>query len=462
MESQLPSPDDPWLERLRAAQSCADRPQDPGAQVVFARGRGATLWTVDGESWIDLTSGYSATNFGHAYPPLIQVAQEQLEQLSHLTGDPHVGRIRLAESLLERFQHHASDITSNIYRSLSHREHGPTDHKIVFNATGARAVESAWKALQAHRPGKLLVLEPGFHGRSIATSQLSTTARSTLASSLAPQVVTQPIESSFLRGGATSMAPRDSHFLRYIIENHQSLCGVLVDPALSARGYLLPKPAFLRELRKLTGELKVPLVADEIQCGLGRCAPFSLCLEQGWEPDMLLLGKSLGGGICPISAVVGSATLLDAIPAGSESETFAATPLACAIAQEVLSQLSDSTLWKAGWESVDRLAARLTQVLVPAAGLKTKSGANLQVDCRVDAFAGVCVVEFGVSSQAMAFSKACARERLRVQSTGQQQTRIVLMPPLTINPSELAQADAGFVRAAQSILGTTSSTLERI
>ena len=188
------------------------------------------------------------------------------------------------------------------------------------------AVESAWKAVYASRPGKLLVLDPGFHGRSIATSQLSSTARSELAQSMAPLVVHQSIEPEFLWGSDLSRSPSESCFLRYISQHHQDLCGVLVDPALSARGYLLPKSDFLLELRRLTCEYGLPLISDEIQCGLGRCAPFSLSLQQGWKPDLLLLGKSLGGGISPYFRSRGISNTLGRDPSRFRIRDFCRIP----------------------------------------------------------------------------------------------------------------------------------------
>ncbi len=126
----------------------------------------------------------------------------------------------------------------------------------------------------------------------------------------------------------------------WIDQQHPSLSAVIVEPAVGARGYIAPPNEYWQSLREVTQRYGVLLIADEIQMGLGRTGHWLLSRYQGWQADLIVLGKSLGGGIVPLSAVIGPQQLVDDLPAGSESETFAASPLAMAIGSEVLNQLA--------------------------------------------------------------------------------------------------------------------------
>ena len=403
--------------------------------MVFERGSGSTLIDVEGNSWIDLTCGYSASNFGHAYEPLIAVAQNQLQKLTHLTSDPHVGRIQLAEKLIALFDRTASAIPRELRTLESGLKYSA--RKVVFNATGSRAIETAWKAVSEKRPGQLLVLEPSFHGRSISTAALSTTTRASISNCMLDMVAQWPMSKSPYVEFSSSPVSTDqvgNELLSWLRDDAENFCGVLVEPVATARGYLLPRVEFFHRLRKVTRELGLPIICDEIQAGLGRCAPLSFSLSQGWEPDLIVLGKSLGGGITPISVVVGRADYLDAIPEGAESETFAATPFASAIGSEVLELLTDERLFEQGVEAAENIKCMVSE--------------NWP-ECTVESFGAVCVAEFAANhepplletavNRARARSEQCANNHIKVQLSGPLRTRIVMLPALTITKDELDQ-----------------------
>ncbi len=417
-----------WLSRFRRVSArAADRRHDPTFGPVFVRGKGARLWDVEGNDYIDLTCGYSASNFGHAYEPLVSVAEQQLRQLTHLTGDLHVGRVTLAERLVEvcRFPSQSS--------------------KVVFNATGARAVETAWKAAVSFRAGRLLSLRPGFHGRSIATAVLSDTAE--ISEPLIdreqfqvwsdrdyPYCAVCPLGLSY---PSCSVRCAD-RLLEYIRTNSHQLSAVVVEPALGARGYVFPPAEFFRRLRAVTRDAGVLLIADEIQTGLGRTGDWLCSQADGWQADLVVLGKSLGGGMTPIAATIGRSDVLDSIPPGAESETFAATPFACAIALEVLRQLEVAGGMARGVEIGhairSSLKARFSDSRLHAALV------------RIEGVGACCVAEFADASgqaehdrQSLArlFTEACMRQRLLVHFSGPLKTRVVLLPPLTMTDEEL-------------------------
>ncbi len=419
-----------WLGREKVVLTKAShRPHDPKFGPVFSRGLGARLWDVEGHDYIDFTCGYSASNFGHAFPPIVEVARNQLGQLTHLTQEPHVWRAPLAEKLIEvcGFQ----------------RKNGESVAKVHFNTTGSRAVETAWKAAHAFRPGRLISLAPSYHGRSLATSVLSETTTAV------PDFVQVGLHQ---RRTASEFAycAACAHGLRYpsceircldelvelISAESQSISAVIVEPALGARGYVFPPAEYLQRLRQVTLQANVLLIADEIQMGLGRAGSMLLSTSQGWQPDLVVLGKSLGGGIVPISAVVGRSKVIDALPVGSESETFACTPLAAAIGLEVLNQLSNGPWLERGRKVGKQLRESLRRI-----GAKRFPGLLIEGEgaCAVAEFAGCGKSLADAHDLALRIARECQKQNLLVHFTGPKATRIALLPPLTISDEELTE-----------------------
>ncbi len=140
--SGSPIMNDQWLNRDEVCLArVTQRKSDPAYGPVIARGEGCRVWDIEGRSYFDLICGYSAANFGHSFPPFVEAARRQLDSLTHVTGLPHVGRTRLAESLLR----------------VCGREVGD---KVVFNTCGSRAIETAIKACWKFRPGRIVTLGP--------------------------------------------------------------------------------------------------------------------------------------------------------------------------------------------------------------------------------------------------------------------------------------------------------------
>ena len=219
-----------WIEReARVLTAASHRPHDPKFGPVFVRGSGARLWDVEGLDYVDFTCGYSASNFGHAFPPLVDIAARQLQTLTHLTQEPHALRAPLAEQLI---------------RFCGFDEQSSRVH---FNSTGARAVETAWKAAYAYRPGRLISLSPSYHGRSLATTALSESTvgisdfvRSDLHERRGPEEYGYcsacSLGLSFPSCGTKCLDRLIDHLNR----DSASVSAVLVEPALGARGYVFP------------------------------------------------------------------------------------------------------------------------------------------------------------------------------------------------------------------------------
>ncbi len=397
----------------RALGLVMQRTGDPMYGPVIARGRGSRVWDTEGRCYFDLICGYSAANFGHAFEPLVAAATEQLQTLTHLTGLAHPGRTRLAEQLIQHC--------------------GNPDDRVIFNTSGSRAIETAIKIALTARPGAIVSIGSAYHGRSIFTSLLSDTA------SIPTAVATQCVRRSTREMAYCAACPLGLQYpqcdvacvdslLRWIDENHASISAILAEPAYGARGYIVPPDAYWQRVREATARRGILMIADEIQMGLGRSGHWLLSRAQGWQADLVVLGKSLGGGIAPISAVIGRQELINCLPAGSESETFAASPLATAVGCEVMNQLHTGP-WM---QRAGMIGQQLRAALDKFPGKVESLGASATLE-----LIGLHQDTQRAAETARAWAVRFRQAGLLVHYTGPMATRIVLLPALTIDQAEL-------------------------
>ncbi len=430
------------------------REQDPNYAPVFVRGEGAYLWDDQGRRYIDFVSGYSSTLFGHAHPRLVAVAREQVATLTQLVGLRHPWREELEQELARRVEGNllrrteaphaleSSGLTASEDphpRPLSHKN-GRGEVKTWLTTTGARAVEVAWKMAFAYRPGRVMSFDAAYHGRSLATGLLSDTKRL--------PIVEGAVDSS-LRFPRCDRCPvgmkREScnaecfdEDEKRIEDEAEQISAVFVEPALGARGYYFAPPTFFQRLRDVTKRFGIILIDDEVQMGLGRLGSFIAAQRQGWEPDLVVLGKSLGGGIVPIAAVIGTTEIVDSLTPGIESETFAANPFACRIALESLSILDDERLCERAKQIEERFGTLLEQ-------LRSNSG----IPFSFDVFGASAVIQT-TPETAGSLARQTVEHGLMVHWSGIERDRLVLIPPLTVTEAIIADAFA--------ILGIVMST----
>ncbi len=282
--------------------------------VVITRGEGSWVEDVDGRRYFDALSAYSALNFGHRHPRLVAAAHQQLDRLtltSRAFRNDRLGELcmRLAE------------VSS-------------TERVLPMN-TGAEAVESAIKAarkwgyeVKGVAPGraKIVVCRGNFHGRT--TTIVSFSDDPTARTNFGPYTP-----------GFEAVPYGDLEALEEALDD--DTVAFLVEPIQGEAGVIIPPPGYLTGARALCTRANALLVADEIQSGLGRTGRTFACEHEQVAPDLLLLGKALGGGIVPISAVAGSDEVLGLFRPGEHGSTFGGNPLACAVALEVLELLAD-------------------------------------------------------------------------------------------------------------------------
>lgn len=281
--------------------------------VVLASGEGAWVTDVDGKRYLDALAGYSALNFGHCHPGLVERAQRQLATLT-LTSRAFY-----------------SDQLGPFVVALG--ELCGKQMALPMNS-GAEAVETAlkvarrWgyqvKGVPAER-AKIITMDGNFHGRTTTIVGFSTdhVARDHYGP-FTPGFVTVPFG--------------DAEAVESAIDD--DTVAVLLEPIQGEGGVVIPPDGYLRRVREACSRAGVLLIADEIQSGLARTGETFACDHEGVVPDVYVLGKALGGGLMPVSAVVADSDVLGVITPGSHGSTFGGNPLASAVGLEVCRMLA--------------------------------------------------------------------------------------------------------------------------
>jgi ornithine--oxo-acid transaminase len=281
--------------------------------VVVAHAEGAWMTDVDGRRYLDLLAGYSALNFGHSHPTLLEAAHTQLDKLT-LTSRAFVH---------DQF----ADFTAKLGDLCG------KDLVLPMN-TGAEAVETALKVMRKWGyqvkgipadQAEIIVASGNFHGRTTTIVGFSDDpdARDDFGP-FAPGFVTVPYGD--LAALEAAITPRTA--------------GILVEPIQGEGGVVIPPAGYLRGIRALATEHHVLFAADEIQAGLGRTGRTFACDHEDVVPDLYVLGKALGGGIVPVSAVVADRDVLGVLQPGQHGSTFGGNALACAVGSAVVDMLA--------------------------------------------------------------------------------------------------------------------------
>ncbi|MFI2257762.1 ornithine--oxo-acid transaminase [Streptomyces tubercidicus] len=280
--------------------------------VVVATAEGAWVTDVEGRRYLDMLAGYSALNFGHGNRRLLDAAKAQLERVT----------------LTSRAFHH--DRFADFCTQLA--ELCGMELVLPMN-TGAEAVETAVKTARKwgykikgvpDGRAKLIVADNNFHGRTTTIVSFSTDPEA--RADFGPYTP-----------GFEIVPYGDLAALEAAVD--ADTVAVLLEPIQGEAGVLVPPPGYLAGVRELTRRRNVLFIADEIQSGLGRTGRTFACEHEDVVPDMYVLGKALGGGVVPVSAVVSSREVLGVFAPGEHGSTFGGNPLACAVALEVMAML---------------------------------------------------------------------------------------------------------------------------
>ncbi|MEU3661142.1 ornithine--oxo-acid transaminase [Streptomyces sp. NPDC032940] len=367
--------------------------------VVVARAEGAWVEDVEGRRYLDMLAGYSALNFGHRHPALIEAAHRQLDRLTLTSRAFHNDR-------LAGFAERLAALTG-------------TDMVLPMN-TGAEAVESGikvarkWaydvKGVPADR-ATIVVAADNFHGRT--TTIVSFSTDETARSGFGP-----------FTPGFRIVPYNDLAALEAAVD--ETTAAVLIEPIQGEAGVNIPDDGYLAGVRELTRRAGCLFVADEIQSGLGRTGHTLAVEHESVVPDVVLLGKALGGGIVPVSAVVGRREVLGVLHPGEHGSTFGGNPLAAAVGTAVVELLETGEF--------QRRAAELGEVL--REGLQALVGKGVVGFRARGLWAGVDVdPAIGTGRE---ISERLMREGILVKDT--HGSTIRLAPPLTVTGEELRGA----------------------
>ncbi len=446
--------------RFRAAGTL--RPHDPHQDIQWSSGSGVWLWDAAGRKYLDCVSGYSANVLGHCHPELVAALTDQASKLSFATGGE--------SSLRDEFEERICQVVSRSAAHHSQVSRLRDSLKAWISTTGARAIEVAWRIAFQRRPGGLVTFDLGYHGRSIATSYISDTAQQDCLMVDSSPVVRFSIPFPRVEAGSNASlldaCNQSLEIFQKLLRTQTSpLSALLLEPAIGSRGYYFAPVEYFQRLIEIGRENGLLIISDEVQMGLGRLGAMVASFSQGWSPDLLVLGKALGGGILPISCVVGSAEIMDQMRVGYESETFAGSPLACRIAIEVLRIMESTDVVEASrslhadLRSV--LAAKLPRDSV--CGIGSATVIDLRTAMRNEANAlsrGVCCTEIERGTMA---AYGCARQLrengILVHVTGSQRDRIAIIPPLSIRPDEMNRVGVECVNAWQRFIREARSGL---
>jgi len=365
--------------------------------VVISEAEGAWVTDVEGRRYLDMLAAYSALNFGHRHPRLFAAAMTQLARLTLVS------------------------------RAFDHDQFGPFCAELAELAgmdvvlpmnTGAEAVETAikvarkWgyrvKGVPANQ-AVIIVFGGNFHGRTTTIISFSTdpAARGDFGPYTPGFCILPYGDLSALAAAVASFGER--------------VAAVLFEPIQGEAGVIVPPAGFLAGVRELCTAHGILMIADEIQSGLGRTGYTFACSAEGVVPDAYLLGKALGGGIVPVSAMVSTWPVLGVLEPGQHGSTFGGNPLACAVGREVVAMLRTGEYQARAVVLGERMHARLAAL--PGDAVRAVRGRGL--------WAGI---EFASLPGREVCERLAARGVLVKETHG---NTVRLAPPLVISEADL-------------------------
>lgn len=296
--------------------------------IVAARAQGSTIWDVDQKEYLDFAGGIGVLNVGHGHPRVVEAVQAQLERFTHTCYQvaPYEQYVRLAER-------------------LNAMAPGSFPKKSLLVTTGAEAVENGIKIARAYTGRRgIIAFNGAFHGRTLLGMSLTGKHHPYRAGfgPFAPEIYHAPYPNEY-RGWSVeqSLQALDELFTTQIAADE--VAGIIIEPVLGEGGFVPAPTAFLEALQTIANRHGIVLIADEIQTGFGRTGRWLAVEHSGIEPDLILVAKSLAGGL-PLAGVIGRAEIMDAPEPGGLGGTYAGNPLACAAALGVFQAFADDNL----------------------------------------------------------------------------------------------------------------------
>jgi 4-aminobutyrate aminotransferase len=388
-------------------------------RLVVARAEGARVEDVDGRSFVDFSGGLGCQNTGHRNAAVVAAVHEQVDLYLHQcfmvgTYEPYVEVCRRLAEL--------SPCAGAEQRSL------------LLNS-GAEAIENAVKIARVAtgRPA-VVVFDNAFHGRTLLTMSMTSKVVPYKRGfgPFAPEVYRTPAPYPYRGIGSDDAIGALEHLFKSDVDP-QSVACVVLEPVQGEGGFIPMPPDFPARLAELCARHGILYVDDEVQSGVGRTGPVWAIEHYGVEPDLLVSGKSLGGGL-PLAAVTGRAEIVDAVPPGGLGGTFGGNPVACAAACVVLDEVAGEEFRARADELGVRLRTRLDEIAarVPAVGEVRGLGPMLALELVEDRESRAPAPALAAATLNAAFDGG-----LLLLSCGIHGNVVRILVPLTIGDDEL-------------------------
>jgi 4-aminobutyrate aminotransferase len=395
-------------------------------RLVVGEAEGARITDVDGRSFIDFAGGIGCQNTGHRHPGVVQAIKEQADRYLHQcfivgTYEPYVEVCRRLAALSPC---------------------GDGEQRSLLVNSGAEAVENAVKIARAAtgRPA-VVVFDGAFHGRTLLAMTMTSKVKPYKAGfgPFAPEVYRAPAPYPYHGISSDDAIAGLEHLFKSDVDPSTVAC-VVLEPVQGEGGFVVMPLDFPARLQQLCREHRILYVDDEVQSGIGRTGRmWAIEHYDDVRPDLLVSGKSVGGGL-PLAGVTGRAEVMDAAPPGGLGGTFGGNPLSCAAAVAVLDAVSDPEFLAAARELGETLRGRLDALAARHADIGEVRGLGPML-----------AFEFAerAPDRAQAVVAAAFERGLVLLSCGLYGNVIRLLPPLTITPEEL---DEGLAILEESLV----------
>lgn len=288
--------------------------------VVLEKGEGVYVWDVEGKKYYDFLSAYSAVNQGHSHPKILKALLDQAGKLALTSRAFH-------NSTLGVYEKKITDLFGF--------------DKVLPMNSGAEAVETAVKLARkwsyevkgiAENAAKIIVCENNFHGRT--TTIVSFSNDPDASKNYGP-----------FTPGFINIAYNDINALEETLKNDaENIAAFLVEPIQGEAGVYVPDEGYLKQASELCKKYNVLFIADEVQTGIARTGKLIACQHENVQPDILVLGKAISGGMYPVSAVLANNDIMNVIKPGQHGSTFGGNPIACAVAIAALDVVEEENL----------------------------------------------------------------------------------------------------------------------
>lgn len=364
--------------------------------IVISKGEGVWVWDVEGKRYLDMLSSYSALNQGHRHPKIVAAMKAQLDNVTLTSRAFHNDR-------MGSFMKKLSEVSQM--------------EKVLLMNSGAEAVETAIKAARkwgykvkgvAADKAEIIVCEGNFHGRT--TTIVGFSSEEQYRQDFGP-----------FTPGFRTIAYGDADALAAAI--NENTVGFLFEPIQGEGGIILPPKGFINEARRICSENRVLLMADEIQTGLGRTGKMFACEHDNVKPDILIVGKALGGGLYPVSAILSGPEVMDLFRPGDHGSTFGGNPLACACGMAALEVLVDEKLAEHAAELGEYFLSKLRAI--DSHHIREVRGKGLLIGLEIDKSSG----------PARPFCEGLSKRGILAKETHEQVIRFA--PPLVITREEI-------------------------